>query len=143
MNAPKKIVLVEDNLADVKLTKMAFSNLPVDTEIIHFFNGQELLDYLTDASLNDISLILLDLNMPKLGGIEVLKVFNTNPDYKKLPVVIFTSSVHQSEVRTCYELGANAYVNKPLDIADFDETIRSIAFFWLSTNIMVEFSEAN
>ena len=141
MNAPKKIVLVEDNLADVKLTKMAFSNLSVDTEIIHFFNGQELLDYLANAPLNEISLILLDLNMPKLGGIEVLRVFNTNSDFKKLPVVIFTSSVHQSEVRTCYELGAKAYVNKPLDIADFDETIRAIAHFWLHTNILVEFSE--
>ena len=141
MNSPKKIILVEDNLADVKLTKMAFGNLPMEVDIIHFYNGQELLDYLPKATLNEISLILLDLNMPKLGGIEVLTAFNSIPDYKKLPVVIFTSSVHQAEVRSCYELGANAYVNKPLDIADFDDTIKAIAFFWLSTNIMVEFSE--
>lgn len=141
MNGSKKIILVEDNLADVKLTKMAFGNLPIEVDITHFFNGQELLDHLSTAPLNDISLILLDLNMPKLGGIEVLKAFNENSDYKKLPVVIFTSSVHQSEVRTCYELGANAYVNKPLDIADFDNTIKAIAYFWISTNIMVEFSE--
>lgn len=141
MDAPKKIILVEDNLADVKLTKMAFGNLPMEVDITHFYNGQELLDYLATATLSEISLILLDLNMPKLGGLDVLTTFNSNPDYKKLPVVIFTSSVHQAEVRSCYELGANAYVNKPLDIADFDETIKAIAFFWISTNIMVEFSE--
>ncbi len=135
MDISKKILVVEDNLADVELIKLVLKNLDARTEILHFFNGQELLDHLQGAPLHEVGVILLDLNMPKLGGIDVLKAFQQKEEYKKLPVVVFTSSAHQSDVSSCYSLGANAYVTKPIDINEFDEVIKTIACFWMDFNI--------
>lgn len=136
----KKIVLAEDNLADVELTKLAFSDLSLPIELIHVNDGQELLDYLEDAELSDIALILLDLNMPRIGGIEILKRMYVDEEYKKLPVVVLSSSLHESDIMTCYDHGANAYVNKPIDINKFNEVISAIANFWIEINLLPVFS---
>lgn len=131
----KKIILAEDNLADFELTKLAFEELNLPVEIIHVGDGQELLHYLEVAPLNEIALMLLDLNMPKVNGIEILKMMYHDEVLRKLPVIVLSSSLHESDVLTCYEYGANAYVNKPIDINDFNEIIRSIANFWIGINL--------
>ncbi len=131
----KKIILAEDNLADFELTKLAFDELHLPVEIIHVGDGQELITFLQDAPLNEIALMLLDLNMPKINGIEILKMMYHDEVLRKLPVIVLSSSLHESDVLSCYEYGANAYVNKPIDINDFNEIIRSIANFWIGINL--------
>lgn len=136
----KKILLAEDNLADVELTRLAFSDLSLPIELVHVNDGQELLNYLNDAELSDIALVLLDLNMPKIGGIEILKMMYDDQEYKKLPIVVLSSSLHENDIITCYEYGANAYVNKPIDINDFNTVISSIANFWVEINLLPVFN---
>ncbi len=134
--AEKKIIyIVEDSLADVKLMKMAFSEQPLEADFKHFADGQEFLDFLESEKPEKIDLITLDLNMPRMGGIDILKALQNNPRYKKLPIIIFSSSTHETDVQTCYDLGANAYVSKPIDIMKFSETIAAISGFWGSFNI--------
>ncbi len=140
MGSIKKVIVAEDNLADVELTKLAFQELGMPLEVVHVFDGQELIHYVEKGSLDDIVMILLDLNMPRLGGVEVLKTFYGDDEYKKLPVIVFSSSAHETDVKACYDLGANAYVCKPIDINDFNKTIRSIAEFWVQVNVLPSFN---
>lgn len=136
MSQLKRVILAEDNQADVELTKLAFKQVGIPVEIHHTFNGQELLDYLRSEPLDNIALILLDLNMPRMGGLDVLKTMYHDEDLKKLPVVVFTSSTHESDVLECYDYGANAYVGKPIDIEKFQDVINAIAYFWLDINVI-------
>ncbi len=143
MRTAKKIILVEDNIADVELTKLAFRKLELPLEVIHVFDGYELIDLLKKLNLEDIVLILLDLNMPKLGGLDILKIMNKDEEFCKLPVIIFSTSNNESDVYACYEYGANAYVSKPIDINDFHKTIQAIAHFWGDINVLPSFDQVN
>ena len=143
MIATKKIILAEDNPADVQLTKLAFEEVAPGLEVVHVADGQALVEYVSTAALSDIALILLDLNMPRMGGIDVLKRFYQDEEFKKLPVVVFSSSASQDDVSTCYDLGANAYVCKPIDINDFNNIIRAIASFWGEINVLPEYKETS
>jgi len=140
MKTAKKIILAEDNIADVELTKLAFKELDLNLDVYHVFDGQQLLDYLKQQPFDEIALILLDLNMPKMGGLDVLKLMYNDEELTKLPVVVFTSSAHESDVHACYEYGANAYVSKPIDINDFHKTIEAIANFWTEINVLPAFN---
>jgi CheY-like chemotaxis protein len=131
----RKIILAEDNLADYELTRLAFEELNFPVDIIHLGDGQELLNFFSTNPVSDIVLLLLDLNMPKVGGIEILKMMYDDPILRRLPVVVLSSSLHETDVYTCYEYGANAYVNKPIDINEFNKLIRAIANFWLGINL--------
>ncbi len=139
----KKIILAEDNIADVELTKLAFKELNLNLEVCHVFDGQQLMDHLKQHAFDEIALILLDLNMPKMGGLDVLKQMYADEELRKLPVVVFTSSAHESDVYACYENGANAYVSKPIDINDFHKTIAAIANFWTEINVLPAFNSVN
>ena len=140
MGVSKKIVLAEDNLADAKLTTIAFQEIDDSLEVVHVADGQELIDFLRGQSHEDIALILLDLNMPRMGGIEVLKEMYQDSDLKHLPVVVLSSSAHETDIKSCYDNGANAYVCKPIDINEFHESIRSIAHFWGEINVLPVFA---
>ena len=142
MRLAKKIILAEDNIADVELTKLAFRELDLQLEIIHVFDGQQLIDLLKVSPLEEIALILLDLNMPKLSGLDVLKIMYQDEELTKLPVVVFSSSSNETDVHTCYEFGANAYVNKPIDIIEFHKAISAIAHFWAEINVLPTFNNA-
>jgi CheY-like chemotaxis protein len=132
----RKVILVEDNLADVELVKISVSELETPVELVHVGDGQELLNYLQTAVLSDIAVILLDLNMPRVSGIDVLRNMQADPTLKKVPVVMFTTSNSKSDIMKCYELGAKAFVCKPLDIFDFNNSIRSIVEFWTGINML-------
>jgi len=135
MHTTSKILLVEDNLADVELTKIAFENQNIRSEIVHCEDGRVALDFLRDNSVEGFSYILLDLNMPRLNGLDLLKICKQDPVLRRLPVIVFTTSASHLDVQQCYENGANAYVLKPVDLEDFDRTIDAINSFWGTINV--------
>ncbi|MBL7814423.1 MAG: response regulator [Saprospiraceae bacterium] len=135
----KKVILVEDNLADVELVKISIKELEKPVELVHVGDGQELLNFLQSAQLNEIAVILLDLNMPRVSGIDVLRHMHDDPLLKKVPVVMFTTSNSKTDILKCYELGAKAFVCKPLDIFEFHYSIRSIVEFWTGINMLPAF----
>ena len=132
----KKVILVEDNLADVELVRISIRELEKPIELVHVGDGQELLHFFKVSPLNDIAVILLDLNMPRVSGIDVLQHMHNDPNLKKIPVVMFTTSNSRTDILKCYEFGAKAFVCKPLDIFEFNTSIRSIVEFWTSVNML-------
>ena len=135
----KKVILVEDNLADVELVKISIRELETPVELVHAGDGQELLNFLKTAVLSEIAVIMLDLNMPRVSGIDVLRYMHDDPLLKKVPVVMFTTSNSKTDILKCYELGAKAFVCKPLDIFEFNQAIRSIVEFWTGINMLPAF----
>ena len=134
MNKTTKIVLVEDNPADAQLAHLAFKSISPEANVINFSNGKDFLDHLNQSSVEPISLVLLDLNMPQMNGTEVLKNLQKNKSWAKIPVVVFSSSKQEDDIQNCYDLGANAYVTKPFDYSEFEQTIEAIARFWGNLN---------
>ena len=134
--APVNILLVEDNPADVRLTREALSDARIRLSLADVEDGVEALDYLFrrgsywNAARPD--LVLLDLNLPRKDGCEVLAEIKNHPDLKSIPVVILTTSQAEQDVVRSYNLHANAYVTKPVDFAQFVEVVRSIEGFWLT-----------
>ena len=140
MSAKKKrVILVEDNLADVELVRISIRELETPVELVHVGDGQELLNFLKTAVLTEIAVIMLDLNMPRVSGIDVLRFMHEDPLLKKVPVVMFTTSNSKTDILKCYELGAKAFVCKPLDIFEFNQAIRSIVEFWTGINMLPAF----
>ncbi len=137
----KIILLVEDNPDDVELTIRAFKKNNISNKVIVAKDGAEALDYLYGTGMyagRDIRdmpvVVLLDLKLPKIDGLEVLKGIRQNESTKLLPVVILTSSVEQNDVINGYNLGANSYIRKPVDFEQFAEAIKSLGLYWLVWN---------
>jgi two-component system response regulator len=137
----KRILLVEDNPADEKLTLHAFKHCGVANEIVVVRDGVEALDYLfcTGAfaardPLDRPAVILLDLKLPRLDGLEVLRRLRADERTQLLPVVILTSSKQDEDVARSYQLGANAYVRKPVDFGEFAAATKTLGMFWLVLN---------
>jgi CheY-like chemotaxis protein len=136
----KRILLAEDDPKDVELTISALNINQLANQIVVVRDGVEVLDYLyrrkkfaQEPDGNPI-VILLDLKMPRLDGIQVLKQIKTDEKLRTIPVVILTSSRESQDLETCYQLGANAYVVKPVKFADFIEAVREIGVFWALIN---------
>jgi two-component system, response regulator len=135
------ILLVEDNPSDAELTIRAFKKKNLANNLIHLKNGAEALDYIFAQgvySKRDASavpkVILLDLNMPKIGGIEVLKKLREHEATKNIPVVVLTSSTEDPDISTCYALGVNSYIVKPVNFDNFSKAVSELGFFWLLLN---------
>lgn len=136
----KRILLVEDDPKDVELTVSALSEYNLANDILVVRDGVEALDYLyrrgafaQEPEGNPI-VILLDLKMPRLDGLQVLRELKSNPRLQVIPVVVLTSSKESQDLETCYRLGANAYVMKPVRFTEFVEAIKSIGVFWALLN---------
>ncbi len=133
---PADILLVEDNPGDVRLTREAFEDGQIENTLHVVGDGVEALDFLyqrgdhEDAPQPDI--VLLDLNLPRKNGDEVLEEVRADPDFECLPVIVLTSSEAEEDVIQSYELQANAYLTKPVDPAEFIDTIHRFERFWLS-----------
>ena len=134
----KIILLVEDNPDDVELTLRAFKKSKVANEIVVAKDGAEALEYLfctgsfAGRNVNEIpAVILLDLKLPKVSGLEVLQQIRSNSVTKLLPVVILTSSKEEQDVLTGYKLGANSYIRKPVDFDKFYEAVQRLGMYWL------------
>lgn len=134
------ILLVEDNPDDAELTLRAFRKSNIANEIVVARDGQEALDALFgDGAFGPDTgelpeIVLLDLKLPRVDGIEVLRRIREEPRTHLLPVVVLTSSDEESDLMTSYELGANSYVRKPVDFAEFMEAARVLGLYWLVLN---------
>ncbi len=139
MKRVRQILIAEDNLADLELIKSAFEEINLYAEITIVKDGQELLDFFEKGDIEDLGLVLLDLNLPKIDGMDILKKFYTDDVLKKIPIVVFTSSNDYDKIITCYEYGANACIKKPEDITEFSKIIRATTNFWLEINVLPSF----
>jgi two-component system response regulator len=137
----KIILLVEDNNDDITLTLRAFKKSNTRNEIIVMEDGELALDFLFGKGKHegrDLSrmpaLILLDLKLPKIDGLEVLRRIRTEPRTRLLPVVVLTSSVEEQDLIRAYELGANSYMRKPVDFVKFVDAVQQLGVYWLALN---------
>ena len=126
----KPILLVEDDSIDAMTVKRAFKDLKVTNQLVHVVNGEEALEYLRNESNKKPCVILLDLNMPKMNGIEFLKIKIENEEFKKIPVVALTTSTDGHDIAQSFELGVAGYIVKPVDYKKFVEAIRTIDLYW-------------
>jgi two-component system response regulator len=134
-------LLVEDNPDDVELTLRAFEKSRIVNQIVVARDGLEALDYLFATGLHAArdprllpEVVLLDLKLPKVDGLEVLRRMRADERTRRLPTVILTSSNEQRDVVTSYDLGANSFVRKPVDFAQFIEATRQLGLYWLVLN---------
>jgi len=140
MNELRPILLAEDNPKDVELTLEALSVQNLANKVVVVRDGVEALEYLRYEgpfklrNRGNPAVLLLDIKMPRMGGIELLQVIRKDPALKFLPIVMLTSSREESDLVTSYELGANAFVVKPVDFNHFIEVIKQIGVFWALIN---------
>lgn len=136
----KVVLLVEDNEDDIELTLRAFKKNNFLNEIVVARDGQEALDYLfgtgayADKDMELPQLVLLDLKLPKVDGLEVLQRIREDERASYLPVVMLTSSKEEQDVIKSYRLRANSYIRKPVDFLRFNEAVRQLGFYWLMLN---------
>jgi len=136
------ILLVEDNVDDAELTIRELKRHRLLNNLVHLKDGEQALDFIFAtgrfAGIRDIAfcprVILLDIQMPKVNGIEVLQRIKVDPRTKTIPVVVLTSSNQDPDIRTCYNMGVNSYIVKPVNFDRFAQAIQSIGLYWLLIN---------
>jgi CheY-like chemotaxis protein len=126
----KPILLVEDDRVDAMMVKRALKDLNVTNLLVHTPNGKEAFEYLTGEGNERPCIILLDLNMPRMNGVELLKVIKADDVLKKIPVVVLTTSRDTEDKFETFELGAAGYIVKPADYKKFVEAMRTIDIYW-------------
>ena len=136
-----EILLVEDNPHDAELTIRALRKSNLANRVNHVKDGEEALDYLFGTGGNSVrdvhdnpKLVLLDLKLPKVDGIEVLRCIKTDERTKCIPVVVLTSSNEDRDLNECYGLGANSYIVKPVEFKDFLRAVSELSLYWLLIN---------
>ena len=132
----RPILLVEDNPMDVDLTRRAFSKNKVLSPIQIARDGEEALAFLERWEMGDPLpiLILLDLKLPKISGLEVLSRLQSHPSFSTIPVVVLTTSNVESDIQTAYQSGANSYIVKPVDFDNFMQAVAQIQYYWFQLN---------
>jgi CheY-like chemotaxis protein len=140
METPARVLMVEDDPNDVELTLTALEDYNLVNEVVVVRDGQEALDYLycqgqfSARPPNNPAVILLDLKLPKVDGLEVLKRIKSDERLKMIPVVVLTSSREERDMVRSYQLGVNAYVVKPVDFHEFVNAVRELGIFWAVIN---------
>lgn len=134
-----EILLIEDNDSDAELTLLALQEYRFSNSICRLTDGQEALDYLfagvaegTNPALP--KLILLDLKLPRVDGLQVIQAVKTDPRTRAIPVVVLTSSTEEPDIKISYQLGANSYIVKPVDFDKFMESVKNLGLYWLLLN---------
>ena len=138
---PIELLLVEDSMDDANMAIRELRKHNLANHLLHVKNGEEALEYLfgngefEGRNINDIpKVVLLDLKMPKIGGIEVLQKIRADERTKKIPVVVLTSSQEEKDITEAYNLGVNSYIVKPIDFENFSNSIKEIGLYWLVLN---------
>jgi CheY-like chemotaxis protein len=141
MNGAIEILLVEDNANDVELTLHALAKHNLANKIHVLRDGEEAMDFLfcrgpfSGRSFdNPPKVVLLDLKLPKVDGLEILRALKSDPRTKAVPVVVMTSSRQQQDMVESYHLGVNSYIQKPINFGEFQEVIRQLGYYWLAVN---------
>jgi len=140
MNYLPRILLVEDSMQDAEMALKALADYHMANEVLHLRDGAEALDFLrrrgefADRTNGQPAVVLLDLKMPRVGGLEVLRQIKAAPDLKTIPVVIMTSSREDRDLVDSYQLGANAYVVKPVKFQSFVDAVKQVGAFWAILN---------
>jgi two-component system response regulator len=140
MNSLKRILLVEDSPRDAELVLDALTEHHLANEVVHVRDGADALDYLhrrgkfADRSNGEPAVVLLDLKMPRVDGLEVLRQIKTDPALKIIPVVMMTSSREEQDLLKSYQLGVNAYIVKPLQFHAFVDAVKLVGAFWAVIN---------
>lgn len=134
MSVQARILLVEDNLNDAELAIRALTKNNLANSLLHVEDGQEALDYLFNDQNEMPSLILLDLKMPRIDGLQVLRALKEHPEKRIIPVVVLTSSKEERDIVESYKLGVNAYIVKPVDFDQFIKAVAQLGLFWLVLN---------
>ena len=137
-----EILLVEDNITDAELTIRELKKHNMANNLVHVKNGEEALDFIFAtgkyATTREIQyspkVVLLDIQMPKVNGLEVLQKIKADPRTRAIPVVVLTSSKESPDIQKCYDLGANSYIVKPVNFEGFAQSIRNLGFYWLLLN---------
>jgi two-component system, chemotaxis family, response regulator Rcp1 len=127
-----EILLVEDNPGDVQLTREAFLEGKIRNNMTVMRDGVEAFDYLKNPQVARPDIILLDLNLPRMGGLEVLSKIKDDPDLRVIPVCILTTSQDEADIAKSYRSHANCYIAKPVDFEKFMQVVRSLEDFWLT-----------
>lgn len=134
----KVILLIEDNVDDERLTLRALRKNNIMNEVVVAYDGQEAVDYLFGSPAQpaqaEPAFVILDLGIPKVSGLDVLREIRSHDVTRRLPVVVLTSSTDHEDVRTAYRSGANSFIRKPTDPREFSETILQVALYWLLLN---------
>lgn len=140
-NTEIEILLIEDNLNDAELTIRALQKNKIANKLLHLKDGSEALEFLFGIGKfegrninNRPKVILLDLKMPKIGGLEVLEKLKANENTKMIPVVVLTSSKENPDIEKAYALGANSYIVKPVDFEGFSKSISHLGLYWVLLN---------
>ncbi len=144
---PVDILIVEDNPNDAELAIRALKKSNLANNVFVVENGEEALDFLfcrgdfsQRSKIKNLKVIFLDLKLPKVSGLEVLKVVKSHESTRNLPVVVITSSKEDPDIQTAYDLGANSYVVKPVDFDSFIQSISQTGLYWLQINVPPKYS---
>lgn len=141
MNNQIEILLIEDNMNDAELTIRALKKKNLANKLVHLEDGQEALDFIfaegnyPDRRIEDTpKIILLDLKLPKINGIQVLKRIKSDERTKRIPVIVLTSSKEDPDIKECYRLGVNSYVVKPVEFEKFLNEVSELGLYWMIIN---------
>jgi two-component system, response regulator len=140
MTTGAEMLYVEDEPADLQFTLRELTRRIHSDKIAVARDGEEALDFLfgrgdhNEAPPDGLKLVLLDLKLPKLDGIEVLRYIRSKPETKTLPVVVMTSSAQESDLQACYRLGVNSYVQKPVNFERFQHVVQTLGIYWVEIN---------
>ena len=138
MNNSKPILLVDDDGIDALTVRRAFKDLGVTNPLVHSVNGEEALKYLTDQSNERPCVILLDLNMPKMNGIEFLGIVKEDDSLKHIPVIVLTTSTEECDIRESFRHSVGGYIVKPVDYKNFVEAMRTVNMYWTLSELPSE-----
>ncbi len=130
MRTSRPILLVEDDNVDAMTVKRALKDLKVTNQLVHRINGEEALNYLRDKDTLKPCVILLDLNMPKMNGLEFLKIAKTNAEFRQIPVIVLTTSKDEQDKVETFQFSVAGYITKPTDYKKFVEAMRTVNLYW-------------
>jgi CheY-like chemotaxis protein len=129
-NSKRPILLVEDDQIDAMTVKRALKDLNVSNELVHKVNGREAIEYLKEAAGRKPCVILLDLNMPKMNGVEFLRAIKPDEKLKRIPVVVLTTSNQEQDVANSFDSGVAGYIVKPTDYKKFVDAMKAVDLYW-------------